>query len=52
VLNKTDLVDQWKIGDADLEVVRAGGRPIVRASAKTGSGVEEAFLSIARELVS
>jgi len=52
VLNKTDLVDQWKIGDADLEPVRAGARAIVRASAKTGAGVEEAFRAIAGELMS
>jgi len=52
VLNKTDLVDQWKIGDADLETVRGDGRAIVRASAKTGTGVEEAFLAIATAMVS
>jgi small GTP-binding protein len=52
VLNKTDLSEEWKIGDADLDTVRAGGRPIVRASAKTGAGVEEAFLAIAAAMVS
>jgi signal recognition particle receptor subunit beta len=52
VLNKTDLVDQWRIGDADLDAVRGDGRAIVRASAKTGTGVEEAFLAIATAMVS
>jgi small GTP-binding protein len=52
VLNKTDLSEQWKIGDADINAVRGDGRPIVRASAKTGAGVEEAFLAIATAMVS
>jgi small GTP-binding protein len=52
VLNKTDLADQWKLGDAELNAVRGDGRPIVRASAKTGAGVEEAFLAIAAAIVS
>ena len=52
VLNKTDLADQWKIGETDLDAVRGDGRAIVRASAKTGAGVEEAFQAIAAAMVS
>jgi small GTP-binding protein len=51
VLNKTDLADQWKVADAELEALRGDGRPVIRASAKTGAGVDEAFLAIATTMV-
>jgi small GTP-binding protein len=43
VLNKDDLVADWEISDKDLEALIARGWPLIRASAKTGSGVERAF---------
>jgi small GTP-binding protein len=50
VLNKIDLVEGWRIQEADLSAIQARGCPILRTSAKTGVGVEEAFLQLA-ELV-
>lgn len=50
VLNKIDLVEDWRLREEDLRAVHVRGCPILRASAKTGAGVEEAFLRLA-ELV-
>ncbi len=46
-LNKSDLVDSWML-TPDYESALAAEWEIVRTSAKTGAGVEEAFLRLAR----
>jgi small GTP-binding protein len=51
LLNKSDLAPQWEIGDAAMDGVRARGFPMLHTSAKEGSGVEEAFLSLARMML-
>jgi len=48
VLNKSDLIEDWRIGEAELGAVQARGFPILRTSAKTGTGVEDAFLQLAK----
>ena len=50
VLNKSDLAEQWRIADEALPV---GGRQVdvLRASAKTGESVEQAFLALTTALV-
>jgi len=48
LLNKSDLVSQWEIDDAAIASVEARGLPTLRTSAKDGTGVEDAFLSLAR----
>jgi small GTP-binding protein len=47
VLNKADLVGEWEIGSRDLETIRAREWDVVKSSAKTGAGVEEAFNRLA-----
>jgi small GTP-binding protein len=42
-LNKVDLVEEWAMDDAITKMLKAQHVPIVRSSAKTGQGVEEAF---------
>jgi small GTP-binding protein len=49
VLNKHDLVEAWRVTPADL-VPLGADQPVLHASAKTGAGVEEAFLTLARAL--
>jgi len=49
-LNKADLVDAWQLDAARLARLDCLGRPVLRSSAKTGEGVEEAFRALA-ELV-
>lgn len=47
LLNKTDLTEQWEIDESSLQQMSNEGWEIFRTSAKTGSGVEEAFIRIA-----
>ena len=46
-LNKTDLTEQWALGKGD-EASLAGVWEVIRTSAKSGTGVEEAFQRIGR----
>ena len=46
-LNKSDLVDQWALQQGDEERLAAQW-DVVRTSAKTGDGVEEAFRRLGR----
>jgi small GTP-binding protein len=51
-INKVDLADQWRIERGHLEMVAAKGWKVLRTSAKTGEGVEEAFMILARAMAS
>jgi small GTP-binding protein len=50
-LNKADLVDQWQLEDSQLERLEALGSPMLRSSAKTGDGVEEAFIRLTEQIL-
>jgi len=52
VLNKADLTEQWRIEDTDLEAGTANQIDALRTSARTGGGVEDAFLRLATAVVS
>ena len=52
VLNKADLADGWRMDDRALWRLAESGWSVVKTSAKTGEGVEEAFLKLARKMVS
>jgi small GTP-binding protein len=52
VLNKVDLADAWEVDDAALQVVHELGWKVIRTSAKTGEGVEDAFMTLARAMAS
>jgi small GTP-binding protein len=49
LLNKTD-VEEWDISDAHIEEVELQGWTVLRTSAKTGEGVENAFSDLARRI--
>jgi small GTP-binding protein len=51
VLNKCDLTDQWEIEPEKEEALPAQGWKVIRTSAKTGQGVEEAFSLLARSML-
>jgi small GTP-binding protein len=51
-LNKSDLESEWQIDDPALFDVAERGWPMVRTSAKTGAGVEQAFERLARAMLS
>lgn len=46
-INKADLLEQWQLGDAEVFGLFGRGRHVLKTSAKTGEGVEEAFLWLA-----
>lgn len=46
-LNKSDLTDRWALGAGDEQAL-AGAWDLLRTSAKTGAGVEEAFQRLGR----
>ncbi len=50
-LNKADLAAEWQIDDRALFEVADAGWPIIRTSAKTGVGVEEAFERVTRAML-
>lgn len=51
VLNKYDLTEDWEIEEAMLEELIEKQWIIIKGSAKTGLGVEQAFLKLAEEML-
>lgn len=51
VFNKADLAQDWAFTDEDLRLHEARGWTVLKTSAKTGTGVEEAFLQLSARLV-
>lgn len=47
ILNKVDLSDEWEVDERLVAEMTNAGWEVIRSSAKTGSGVEEAFSKIA-----
>jgi small GTP-binding protein len=50
VFNKSDLVDESKIDKSEIDRLAQNGWQVIETSAKTGQGVEEAFLALSRQL--
>lgn len=51
LINKADLVDEWEIEEREVEALVARGWQVIRTSAKTGAGVEEAFTALAQKMM-
>ncbi len=51
LINKADLAEGWRIDPPDIERLVARGWTILETSAKTGRGVEEAFLALGKEML-
>jgi small GTP-binding protein len=51
LINKSDLADEWEIEEREVEALAARGWQVIRTSAKTGSGVEEAFTALAQKMM-
>ncbi|MDM8522182.1 Rab family GTPase [Desulfococcaceae bacterium HSG8] len=52
VFNKSDLEDEWEIDDEAIEKLSEEGLILLKTSAKTGTGVEEAFLQLTEKMMS
>lgn len=50
-LNKADLADEWRVDDRALWRMAEAGWSVIRTSAKTGAGVDDAFMKLARRMV-
>lgn len=51
LVNKVDLEADWDVEPQTLAGLEARGWGVLRTSARTGAGVEEAFLRLASEMV-
>ncbi|OHD09798.1 MAG: GTP-binding protein [Spirochaetes bacterium GWD1_27_9] len=51
VFNKVDLEKEWEIEESTIKNLSQEGFTIVKTSAKTGDGVEKAFLLLAEKLL-
>ena len=52
LLNKSDLVEQWRLDKSNLQMLANKGWPVQVVSAQANEGVEEAFLSLGRRMMS
>jgi small GTP-binding protein len=50
LLNKADLDRDWQIDEKTLVKLAERGWPIVKTSAKSGAGVDDAFVKLARSI--
>lgn len=51
ILNKADLHTHWELDGHPVEDLEARGWTVIRTSAKMGTGVDDAFDTLARRLV-
>ncbi len=51
VLNKSDLMDQWEIDGGQQAKLVKDGWIVLKTSAKTGEGVEKAYMQLAEAMV-
>ena len=50
LINKADLTDEWSITEPETTALREKGWEVIKTSAKSGFGVENAFHSLAKKL--
>jgi len=50
IINKADLASEWEIDDQAVAECEGQGWTVIKASAKTGEGVEEAFAKLAEKI--
>lgn len=50
LINKADLTDEWAISERETSALREKGWGVIKTSAKSGFGVEDAFYKLATKL--
>jgi len=50
-VNKADRIDDWVVTDDEIASLESEGWQVIRTSAKTGDGVEDAFLQLSEMLL-
>ena len=51
LINKSDLIPEWSLEKDEIEEIEGQGWRVIRTSAKTGVGVEEAFLTLSQKML-
>jgi small GTP-binding protein len=51
LVNKADLAEQWEIESAAIRDLESNGWSVMKTSAKTGAGVEEAFIRLTQKMM-
>lgn len=51
LINKSDLVAEWNLDARELEALTEKGWQVIQTSAKSGVGVEDAFLTLAQKML-
>lgn len=51
LINKSDLAEDWAIEEYQIDELENKGWEVIRTSAKTGNGVEEAFVRLTTKLL-
>jgi small GTP-binding protein len=51
LINKSDLTEQWNLDARELEALTEKGWHVIQTSAKSGVGVEDAFLTLAQKML-
>ncbi len=51
LINKSDRKEEWEIEEADINDLQSRGWTVLETSAKSGTGVEKAFASLAQKIV-
>src|SRR5882672_11148928 len=51
LINKSDLTDKWDMDPKQLIALEEKNLKVINTSAKTGHGVEEAFLALAQKMM-
>jgi small GTP-binding protein len=51
MLNKSDLTDEWEVTERTIGALSRMGWTWLKTSAKTGAGVEEAFLTLVSKML-
>jgi small GTP-binding protein len=51
LINKADLIDEWQLNNKYMEALSDKGWTAMVTSAKTGVGVEEAFLNLTKMII-
>jgi small GTP-binding protein len=51
LLNKSDLADMWEIDDREMAALEQKNWDVINSSAKTGQGVDDAFLALTKKMV-
>jgi len=52
VINKNDLVDNWQLNDKHILAMQQKNWTIIQSSAKSGTGVEDAFSQLTQKMLS